>query len=309
MIGKSERGFAPSSGSVALFIAGLGWGTTGLFVRALGSHGLSVYQLLIVRLIVTAIIITPIFFISLSRVPRKICWRPTLKVGLAMVFYYLGAITAFHNLQLVVAALIIGSSPLIAWCLPFLSKRRTPTRAEWKQGLGVAIAILGLLILVLERASGKPVSIAHETQAWLGLVGAVIAALITVFNARILRSLGSAAPKPYEVTFATVVFGLVLSPLFLNEFSIDIQRIASVATEHLWLCLGFGILATAVPGLAITYASTRLEPQATATVSIQLQVWSGVLAWLILGEAMSLWQILAAGFVVSGSWICLRRAV
>lgn len=303
MIVRNERGLA----IFALFLAGLGWGTTGLFVRALGSHGLSVYQLLIVRLIVTGVIITPLFLISISRNRRNIAWRPTFKVGLAMVFYYLGAITAFHNLQLVVAALIIGLSPLIAWSLPFLFERRTPTSSEWKKGLGVALAILGLLILVFERANGSPNTIAHETLPWLGLVGAVIAALITVFNARILKTLGSDAPKPFEVTVATVLFGLVLSPLFLSDFVGDFQKIATIAGEHVWLCLGFGTFATAVPGIAITYASTRLEPQATATVSIQLQVWSGLLAWLILGESMSLQQIVAGSLIIGGSWAILRR--
>lgn len=304
----------------ALFLAGLGWGTTGLFVRILGQSGLSVYQLLIVRLCAAAVIVFPIFLslriIGVLRSSDKmrfnpIAWRPTAKVGLMMVFYYLGAITAFHNLQLAIAAVIIGSSPLIAWFLQFLIERRMPTRAEWQTGTGVGIAILGLLWLSIERSGEKPPASSHEISSFgtsLGLIGAVAAALITVFNARTLKRLGDSAPKPLEISVVTIVFGLALSPIFLNDFYADAQSLATLAGEHLWLCLGFGFLATAIPGLAIAFASTRLEPQATATVSIQLQVWAGLLAWIFLGETMTAIEVVACVLIIGGSWVTLRRA-
>lgn len=288
---------------LALLTAGLGWGTTGLFVRALSGEGLSAYQLLILRLVIAGSIVLPVFLATIRRESRRVDWRQTLKVGGAMVFYYLGAITAFQNLQLVVAALIIGSSPVMAWIFPLIVEKRGPRKSERREGLGVATALCGLLLLITARATSN-VSL-HSVNEPLGLLGATVAALVTVLNARFLKRLGSAAPRPLEITLATVAVGILISPFFLGQFSDGIRRIVAVIELRPWLCLGFGVFATAIPGLAITYASARLEPQATATVSIQLQVWSGVLAWIALGEAMSPLQIVAACLVIAGSWMSL----
>lgn len=291
-----------SRAALALMVAGFGWGTTGLFVRTLGHLGLSAYDLLIVRLIVAGLVIVPILFFDLWKTGRRVAFRPTILLGVSMVFYYLGAITAFLNLQLIVAALIIGSSPLMAWLAPLILERRLPSAPELRKGSGVAFGISGLAILISTRAAG---SVIHESAIEsLGYVGAFTAAIVTVANARFLKAQGTAqAPRPFEITASTVVVGLILSPLLISNAG----RVLEISQMHPWLVFGFGILATAIPGVAIAYASVRLPPQATATVSIQLQVWSGVLAWIILNEAMTFWQILAAILIVVGSWICVAE--
>lgn len=291
----------------ALLIAGFGWGTTGLFVRSIGGYGISVYELLLLRLLVTGIVITPFIFPINLR-------KSTFFLGLSMVFYYLGAITAFTHLQLVVAALIIGSSPLLAWVLPFVLERRLPRKTDVEKGIGVGIALLGLALLVFAGSETieRPPMAAHPSLSikipWLGLLGAIVASGITVGNARFL-SRDLRPPKPIEITFATVIVGLVLGTIGALVFPdlIRPHEQFEVFKSHPIQVIGFGVLATAVPGLAIAYAAVRLTPQATSTVSIQLQVWSGVLAWIILGESMSVTQIIAAGLVLIGSWVCVRH--
>lgn len=297
---KTERGLA----IVALFVAGLGWGTTGLFVRLIGNLGLSVYELLFVRLLVTGVLILPILAASLIRIQRKIDFRSTGFVGLMMVFYYLGAITAFHNLQLIEAALAIGSSPVLAWVLPLILEKRRPTSTELRQGVGVGLAIAGLLLLVISK-SGNQTVLGPEATPWLGFIGAFVAAFITVLNARILNRLGTSAPRPFEITMATVLIGLIIIPCFIPNLAEAIGRVFAIGYANPALFLGFGLFATALPGVAIAYASVHLAPQATSTVSIQLQIWSGVLAWIILGESMGILQIVSAFFVIAGSWLCI----
>lgn len=287
----------------ALLIAGLGWGTTGLFVRVLAQQGLSVYELLVVRLCVTGIVIAPILLVSLKLSPRKLSIRSLGFLGLSMALYYLGAIAAFHTLPMAVAALIIGSSPLIAWLLPLALGRRWPRGREKKQGIGVALAVVGLLLLLSVKS--RVASNGPGGDRWpevLGFLGAVTAACVTVVNARFLSRLDREAPKPFEITMATVLIGLVLAPFFVSNPTSAIQIVAS----HMWLAIGFGIFSTAIPGVAIAFASARLAPQATATVSIQLQVWAGLLAWVFLEEQLTVLQIVAAVFVLAGSWLCVR---
>ncbi len=287
--------------TIALLIAGLGWGTTGLYVRTLGHQGFSVYELLIVRLAVAGMMILPVLAWDLARTRRKIAAQPTLILGVSMTLYYLGAIVAFSHLPLVNAALVIGSSPLLAWLLPLILERRKPREDEISKALGVAIGLAGLLVLLLAHDSNIRTERAG-TSPILGYLGGVSAALITVLNARFLNRLAETAPKPFEVTLATVFVGLCLSPFVMSEP----LRLIEFMKIHPWMILGFGLLATAIPGIAIVFASVHLKPQSTATVSIQIQVWSGILGWVVLGEAMNALQILAGVMVTVGSWIVLK---
>ncbi|CAN5525197.1 EamA family transporter [soil metagenome] len=295
----------PRAAVAALLIAGFGWGTTGLFVRSLGAYGLSPYELLVVRLAVTGIAITPILLFSLRTNPRRLSFKVLAFFGFSMALYYFGAITAFHHLPMVIAALIIGSSPLVAWLIPILQSRRVPVGGERRQGIGVALAMTGLLILLAAKGPALKQGVSGDAGSeFLGYLGAIFAALVTVVNARILNRMGPKAPKPFEITIATVLVGLMMSPFFI----LNPRSILQIAVDHAWLTIGFGILATAIPGIAIAFASVRLPPQATATVSIQLQVWAGALAWIILGESLSPVQVVAATFVVLGTWICVRSS-
>lgn len=284
---------------IFLLIAGLGWGTTGLFVRVLGGRGFTSFELLALRLIVVFALLLPVF------IGRGMKWRrPTAAtavfVSLFMLFYYLGAIVAVQNLPLVLAVLVIGSSPLISWCLPLFSEFRGPRREEWIQGLGVLFGVIGLLGLATSKNESSVVP--SGSIPALGYIGGFTAALVTVINAKKLRRVtADQLPAPEGISLLTATFGVLLSPLLFFQSDQLLTRV-----EANWiLLLGFGMFATLIPGFAIAYASSRLNPTTTSTVSIQLQVWTAVLGWIILGESLSVVQMLSASSVVVGTAICV----
>jgi probable blue pigment (indigoidine) exporter len=285
---------------ISLLVAGLGWGTTGLFVRVLGSRGFSSFELLALRLIVVFALLLPILLgkgiLKLDRPAAKTAFF----VSFLMLFYYLGAIVAVQNLPLVLAVLVIGSSPLIAWCLPLVFELRLPRDQEWFQGLGVFFGILGLIGLAFSKNESSAVPVGSVPV--LGYVGGLVAALVTVINARKLRSVKSERlPTPESISLMTAAFGVLLSPLLFLQSDQLISRVG----ENWILILGFGVFATLIPGFAIAYASSRLNPTTTSTVSIQLQVWTAILGWAILGEKLSPIQMASAVSVVLGTAICV----
>jgi drug/metabolite transporter (DMT)-like permease len=203
-------------------------------------------------------------------------------------------------LPLVLAVLVIGSSPLIAWCLPLVFELRLPRDQEWFQGLGVFFGILGLLGLAFSKNESSAVPVGSVPL--LGYVGGLVAALVTVINARKLRSVKSERlPTPESISLMTATFGVLLSPLLFLQSDQLISRVG----ENWIQILGFGVFATLIPGFAIAYASSRLNPTTTSTVSIQLQVWTAILGWAILGEKLSPIQIASAASVVLGTAICV----
>lgn len=285
---------------ISLLIAGLGWGTTGLFVRVLGGRGFSSFELLGLRLIVVFALLLPIL-LGKGLLKRD---RPSTKtaffVSFAMLFYYLGAIVAVQNLPLVLAVLVIGSSPLIAWCLPLLTELRLPRGQEWFQGLGVFFGILGLIGLAFSKNEGSVIP--GGAVPVIGYVGGLVAAIVTVINAHKLRSVKSEQlPTPESISLLTAIFGVLLSPILFFES----DQLFSRVVQDWILILGFGVFATLIPGFAIAYASSRLNPTTTSTVSIQLQVWTAILGWAILGEKLSPIQMVSAASVVLGTAICV----
>jgi drug/metabolite transporter (DMT)-like permease len=222
-----------------------------------------------------------------------------LKVSLLMLFYYLGAILAIQHLPLILAVLLFGSSPLIAWSLELILARRLPDNTERGQSLGVLLGTLGLLGLAYSKHSG---SMAPEGAIpLLGYAGGITAAMVTVVNARILQRSGVSAPSSVSISLTTATLGAVLVPLLFIESVGLLDRVQG----SFFMLLGFGIVATLIPGFAIVYAGSRLPATATSTVSIQLQVWTVILGWLVLNETLSVTQIAAAISVMLGTAICL----
>lgn len=289
----------------ALLTAGLCWGTTGIYVRILGERGFSSFELLAIRLLVVFIILVPIILLpkirrSSSIVGLSVAQRNVaLRVSLLMLFYYLGAILAIQHLPLILAVLLFGSSPLIAWSLELILSRRLPDNTERVQSLGVLLGTLGLLGLAYTRHSGSMAP--AGAVPIVGYAGGITAAMVTVVNARILRRAGLAAPPSISISLITSILGAVLMPILFIESVGLFDRIK----DSWFALLGFGVVATLIPGFAIVYAGSRLPTAVTSTVSIQLQVWTVILGWLILDETMSVSQITAAISVMLGTAICL----
>ena len=289
----------------ALLTAGLCWGTTGIYVRVLGECGFSSFELLAIRLLVVFIVLVPIVLLPKIRASSSIVGlsvaqrNVALRVSLLMLFYYLGAILAIQHLSLILAVLLFGSSPLIAWSLELILPRRLPNNRERLQSLGVLLGTLGLLGLAYSQHSGSMAP--ADAVPLVGYAGGITAAVVTVINARILRRAGAAAPPSISISLITSILGAVLVPsLFIESVGL-VDRIQ----DSWFTLLGFGVVATLIPGFAIVYAGSRLPATATSTVSIQLQVWTVILGWLILNETLSVSQIIAAISVMLGTAICL----
>jgi drug/metabolite transporter (DMT)-like permease len=289
----------------ALITAGLTWGTTGIYVRVLGLRGFSSFELLGLRLLVVFMILVPILLLLHLRQspqvqPLTMSQRKTaFTVSFLMLFYYLGAIVAIQHLPLVMAVLLFGSSPLIAWTLNLVLEKRLPANKELTQSLGVLLGMTGLIGLALSQHGGSTAP--EDAIPAIGYLGGITAAAVTVANARILRRSGEQAPASLSISMLTAILGTLLAPLLFID-SVDLfARI-----QGSWgALLGLGVLATLIPGFAIAHAGSRLPATATSTVSIQLQVWTIILGWIILNETLSGAQVAAALAVMLGTGICL----
>ncbi len=115
----------------------------------------------------------------------------------------------------------------------------------------------------------------------------------------------SAAPSALGVTFLTFLLGSVVlaGPAFANGVLVEMTADAS----QVGLLLGLGVLCTAIPSLGFAYASRRLTPVATASISLFIPLFAALFALLVLHEPLSPTQMPGGALVLGGLAWLLRK--
>lgn len=256
-----------------------------------------------------------------------------LKLALGMIVYYITAILAFRNLPMASAVVVIGSSPVIAATYELIkgslqrrklsfsqirepaANSRSKSKTRSNSGarneslsvlIGPVIAVGGLLFYFqLPGLSSEAAGVQWSTWNSVGLVCAFTCSAMAVINARYMRGLKSERrPSASEVSAWTAVVGVPISLLALflghEHQMFDFTRAESNLTSILFAVAAVGVVATLIPGWAITFASRSLPPVATSTSSVQLQVWTILIGYAVLGESLSGGQLIAIGMVLVG---------
>jgi drug/metabolite transporter, DME family len=114
------------------------------------------------------------------------------------------------------------------------------------------------------------------------------------------------APERTSVTFMTFALGSVVLTgalcLVPKTFSSE-----AFSGSNLHIFFGLGVFCTAIPSFAFAYASKRLPPVVTATISLLIPLFAGAFAFVILGEKIPSTAIPGSVLVVVGIVIILRQ--
>jgi len=170
-------------------------------------------------------------------------------------------------------SIALGSGPLFAGAIEGLVTRKRPT-ALW--GVGLGVAIVGLVLVALDRNTGGSNAVAGIA---LGLVAGLAYALYSVSGARLIVA---------GVTFRGsmgAVFGAGSVPLLvvLAVTGAPLVTDTSNLVRGTYLALGPLVIAYLLFGFALT----RVTAASATLVTLLEPVFSVVLAVLILGEVLS----------------------
>jgi DME family drug/metabolite transporter len=221
------------------------------------------------RLVVSAGIL---FLIALFRRRTQAAAAPNLAVG-AMAAYYIFATEAFTRAPVVEVTLLVGSAPIIAVCLDWLTGRR----AGRTRLVGVATAVAGLAAFVLPGSTHSKTSMAGDA---LALAAATVSALYVTQ----LRAAALAGRSPDAVGIAmraSVIGAIAAAVLAAARGTLSHNGI----TVHDWSMLFLlGALSTAVPTVAYSVASRRLPAAVTTSMSLLTPIFAAVFAGILLGQ-------------------------
>lgn len=238
--------FAP----LLILIAGVLWGSMGLFVRTLNGQGLASMEIVGLRAAVTTValfLFLLLFDRKLFHIRLKDLWC-FLGTGIcSIVFFNFCYFKAITMTSLSVAAILLYTAPAIVMVLSYFLFREKLTKRKL---LALGMTFIGCVLvtgILSETGSVSAGGILVGMGAGLGY------ALYSIFSRYALEK-GYAS---LTITFFTFLIAAIAS-CFLT----DMGKVAQVATDgagNLLFCLAFGVLCTVAPYLTYTLGLQYVE--------------------------------------------------
>ncbi|OBJ96561.1 EamA family transporter [Mycolicibacterium fortuitum] len=278
----------------------LAFGSSGPFAKALMESGWSPTAAVTARLAGGALMMA-----AFASVVRPGWLREALGHAKTVVGYGLipiaGAQLCYYN---AVAHLSVGVALLLEYTAPILvvgwvwaTTRRRPSVMTFG---GVAVAIAGI-ILVLDVFSGAHINLVGVS--W-GLAAAVCAACYFMMSNKAstdgdgLNPISLAAGGLIIGTTAVALLGVAgIMPL---TFTTNPVTIAGHTTAWLVPVIALGLIPTALAYTLGIIGIARLKPRFASLVGLSEVLFAVLIAWIMLGEAMSVSQAIGGAVVLVG---------
>ncbi|MDH6181370.1 drug/metabolite transporter (DMT)-like permease [Microbacteriaceae bacterium SG_E_30_P1] len=279
-------------------LASLAFSTSGAFIKPLLESGWSPAAAVTLRAGIAAVVLLPIAVVSL-RGRWAALWRARWRVlGMGLIGVAGTQLVYFASLQRIpvsTALLIEYLAPLLLVGYVWVTTRRAPRAVVI---IGSVVAILGLVLVIGPGALGAAVDGLGLFFAALAAVGC---AIYYVIAARPSDGLPPVAFAASGLLLGSVVLGVV-GAVGLVPFEFASNSVALFGAEVAWWV---PLVIVAVIGTAFAYvssiaASEMLGSRLMSFVGLLEVVFASILAWILLGEALTLLQLLGGAAILAG---------
>lgn len=278
----------------------LAFGSSGPFAKALMESGWSPTAAVTARLAGGALMMAAFASVVRPGWIREVLGHAKTVVGYGLI-PIAGAQLCYYN---AVAHLSVGVALLLEYTAPILvvgwvwaTTRHRPSAMTFA---GVAVAIAGI-VLVLDVFSGAQINLTGVT--W-GLAAAVCAACYFMMSNKAstdgdgLSPISLAAGGLIIGTAAVALLGVTgVMPL---TFTTNPVTIAGHTTAWLVPVIALGLIPTALAYTLGIVGIARLKPRFASLVGLSEVLFAVLIAWIMLGEAMSVSQAIGGAVVLAG---------
>lgn len=278
-----------------VIIAGVLWGSMGLFVRTLTAHGLATMEIVALRAIVTSVVLLIVLLIynrTLLKIRLKDIWC-FIGTGVCSIaffnFCYFKAITLT---SMSVAAILMYTAPVIVMVLSFFLFREQFTR---RKILAVIMTFAGCVCVT--GVIGNQ-SVLTPAGLLLGLGAGLGYALYSIFSRYAIQ-------RGYQSL--TITFYTFLLAAIATIFLANLPLVGVVVTESVpmfVLALGLGGLCTVVPYLVYTIGLQYMENSKASIFATVEPVMATVFGAIVFKEGLSVMGIVGIVLVVAALIIC-----
>ena len=291
-----NTGSKNSFGPALIILAGIFWGSMGVFVRRLGAYGFSSIQIVCIRVVLAALI-----FSLILRIKEPSAFRISLRdlplfLGLGLgsiLFFTVCYFTAISMMPLSTAAILLYTSPIWIMLMSVLFFREKLTKRK---------------LLALFLAFGGCVMVSGVSGGGLTVIGLLIG-LGSGIGYGLYSILGTVALRrysPYTVTTWTFLFAAI-GALFISRPADLAAKFAAAPSLPglLLLCLLTALVTAVVPFLAYTLGLRSVDASKAgilATIEPLVATLFGIFAFsepLSLMSGLGMLLILAAVVILN----------
>lgn len=296
----SQPSTTVTRGTVLIVLASICFGTSGPLVKPAMDAGLSPQQVVSFRIGLAAALL--LVFVAATR-PKLLRLRrsdlPLLLgyglVGVALVqFLYFAAVS---RIPIGVALLLEFTSPvLVALWVRFVRRVILPARM-W---VGTALALVGLA-MVAEVWQGLRLD---ALGLLFGVAAALCAAAYFLIGERGVSTLPALGLVTWGMVIGAVAVAVVAPPWSLPGDIMASDTDFGGLTVPVWtLLVTCAVVSTAMAYLLSISAMRYLPANVVSVIALCEPIVAITLAWLVLGQALALVQVLGAGVLLVGATI------
>lgn len=278
--------------ALAAAVGGITW--SAIFVRWAGIPGAaSAFY----RVVIAAAVLIPWWLVRGPR--RPVSARAAAVAVAGGVFFALDLAlwnTAVLRTQAAIASILGNNTPVFVGIMSWLVFKRRPRASFW---IGLALALGGCLVILsadLRRAADGAGSLTGDL---LALVASVFFAGYLVTTERVRRAMDT-------LTFNTLSICGSAATLLAVCLLFDLP-LTGYAARTWWALAGLGLVSQLGAYYALVYALGHL-PATITSVGLLAQVpGTALLAMLLLGEPLTVMQMLGGLVVLVGIWVVNRE--
>jgi len=297
IMGVPSPNSPPRAAGLAIGLgSALAFSSSGPLVKPLLEAGWTLGAALLIRMGLAALILSPAIVIAVRRRPGLLRRQWPIIVGFGLtavagcqIFYF----AALQRMPVAVALLIQYLTPVLLVLLAWVRTRRAPSRLVIG---GSLVAIAGLVLVV--DISGARFDLLGTGFA---LLAACCMAAYFLLSARVSDEL-----PPLALASGGLVVGwllmLVLCGVGILPFAMPMGdvEIAGLVLPAIVPILWVGAVATTVGYALGVKAVPLLGSRVASFVGLSEVLFALGFAWLLLGEAPGLWQIVGGVLIVGG---------
>ena len=278
-------------GPLLIILAGIFWGSMGIFVRKLGTYGFTSVQIVAIRITLAALVFSIVLFIR-NRSGFRITLRDLpLFLGLgfgSILFFTVCYFTAITIMPLSTAAILLYTSPIWIMLMSMLFFREKLNRIKL---IALALAFAGCVLV--SGISGEGITL---IGLLIGLGSGIGYGLYSILGTIALRRY-----SPYTVTTYTFLFAAAGSWLVCGPADMISKFTAAADLPFLlFFCCLTALVTAVIPFLSYTLGLRTVEASRAgilATIEPMVATLIGILVFaepLTLLSGLGILLILAA---------------
>ncbi len=278
-------------GVIFVLMAGMLWGTTGIYVRWFTNLGLSSLQITVFKMFIAAVVLLLfclIFDREALKINKKDIWVFFCSGLISMDFFTVCYFSTIQNADLSIAATLLYAAPIVVLALSVVLFKEKFTA---KKAIACAMAFLGCFLVSGLIGSGKGI----PGKALLtGILSAIGYGLYSIFGEIAIR-------KGYKsLTITTYTFAIAaIGTLFMLRPA-EVAEAASKTTTGMFILMliAVAISVSLLPYVFYTNGLQRIAPSKASIIASIEPITATVVGALIFKEYPDIYGIFGIIFVL-----------